>query len=358
MDLLDVTLREGQQRPGRSYGVDQKIEAIRSLDALGVDAIQVGFPAAGDRTAEVVAGVDVEARLTAIARAVPADVEAAIDAGVDTVEVFAPTSERQRTQLLGLTLDELLDRLEEVLASVAAAGRRATFTAMDGFRTAPAELNRLVSRLDVARFGVADTVGGRLPHEVEAVIAALDTDPAGLAAHFHDDLDLATANAIAAARAGVGRIDVAVGGIGERAGNTPLETTVVAAHHAGLETAVDQSALIPRCRAVLDALGEPVPAFQPVIGEAVFQHGAGIHTAAMLDDPGTFEAFDPGTFGGSRSLWFGEQTGRGAAERLIERAGGEPTAEAVDRVLAALGDLDGAVPLETALEIARDASVR
>lgn len=358
MELLDVTLREGQQRPGRSFSVDQKVVVVRTLDVLGLDGIQVGFPAAGDRTEEVISRVDVGAELTGIARAVPDDVRAAVDAGVDRVEVFAPTSDRQRARLLGVSVDELVARVAESVAAVEAAGRRATFTAMDGFRTEADVLNRFAAALDVDRFGVADTVGASLPHEVRPRLAALDVEPSRLAVHFHDDLGVATANALAAARYGVGQVDVSVGGIGERAGNTPLETVVVAAERAGIGSGVDLETLVPRCREVLRALDEPVPAAQAILGEGVFSHGAGLHTAAMLDDPATFEAFDPATFGGARQLRFGDQTGRGAARRLIERAGGEPTDEAVAALRSSLADLEGDVPLARALELAERASVR
>lgn len=358
MDLLDVTLREGQQRPNRSYSVDQKVVTVRSLDALGVDAIQVGFPAAGDGTGEVVSRVDVEADLTGIARAVPDDIVAAIRAGVDTVEVFAPTSELQRTWLLDVSVEELIDKVADSVAAVKEADRRVTFTAMDGFRTDVDVLNRFVSRLDIDRFGVADTVGARLPHEIRPVLEGIDAAPSRLAVHFHDDLGVATANAIVAARYGVGQVDVSVAGIGERAGNTPLETTVVAAHRADITTSIDLMTLIPRCREVLRALDESVPSAQPLVGEAVFEHVAGLHTAAMLDDPATFEAFDPESIGGRRKLAFGTQTGRGAARRLIELTGGEPTDAAVDRVLEVLRALDEDIPLETALEIAEEAALR
>lgn len=353
-----MTLREGAQRPGRAYSVDERVAALRSLDALGVDRIQVGFPAADDGTADVVARVDVDAALTGIARAVPADVEAAIEAGVDVVEVFAPTSERQRRDLLGISPDELEGRIDAAVALARDAGRRVSFTAMDGFRTDADVLNRLVGSLDVSRFGLADTVGARLPHEVAARLERLDADLTTLSVHFHDDLDLATANAVTAARRGVGHVDVSVAGIGERAGNAPLEAVVAAASMTGIETGVDEASLVPRCREVLEHLGEPVGARQPLVGATVFRHASGLHTAAMLDDPATFEAFDPARFGGARELWFGPQSGRGAARRLIERAGEEATADAVSRLLDGLHDLDDPVSLDDALELADEAAVR
>lgn len=358
MELVDVTIREGHQRPGRGYSVDQKLAAVRALDALGVDAIQVGFPAADDGTAAVCADSDVDAALTGIARAVPGDVEAAVAAGVDVVEVFAPTSERQRTHLLGLSLDDVASRAAEATDLATDAGVAVTFTAMDGFRTPREDLNRLLAALPVSAVNVADTVGIRLPHEVEAFLPKLDGDLGSVGVHFHDDLGVATANAIAAARCGVGRIDVSVGGVGERAGNTPLETVVVAAELAGIETRVETEAIIPRCREVLDHLDEPVPASRPVIGRAAFTHEAGLHTAAMLDDPATLEAFDPARFGGERQLRFGPQTGRGAARRLLERAGECPTDDAVSRLVSALADLEEPIALDAAIALAAEVAVR
>lgn len=352
--LLDVTCREGEQRPGRSYAVEEKVAAVRELDALGVPYVQVGFPVAGPETAAVCESLDVDARLTGIARALPGDVEAAAAAGVDVIDLFAPTSERQRTQLLGQTEDELRATVGEAVDAAHETGCEVHVSAMDGFRTDPAALDRLFGAVDAAYYTIADTVGARTPAEVRAFLADVGTEPARLGVHFHDDLGVATANGLAAVAAGVRKVDVSVAGVGERAGNAPLEEFVVGATRSGFGVTADADALVPRCRAVLDALGEVVPPAKAILGERAFAHESGLHTAAMLDDPATFEPFSPAQFGGERRLLFGRQSGRGAARRLLERAGVDPTDERCAALLDRLHGLGEEIGVEAAVVLARD----
>ena len=358
MELLDVTLREGEQRSGYSYSVEEKVAAARELDALGVEYVEIGFPVADDRTRRVCDELDVETKTVGIARAVDGDIDAAEDAGVDVIGVFAPTSDRQREKLLGATRDELRETIAGALDRARETGREVHFTAMDGFRTDPDFLRTLIDDVDAPYFTVADTVGARTPRDVREFLAALDADLSPIGVHFHDDLGVATANALAAADEGVGKADVSVAGVGERAGNTALEEFVAAATVGGeaVDLSIDVDEVIPRAGAVVDALGEDVAPQKPVLGAGVFEHESGLHTAAMLDDPATFEPFDPATFGGERRLLFGRSTGRGAARRLLSRVGRDPTDEAVDALLAALDagedrTLDGALSLAERVEV-------
>ena len=153
---------------------------------------------------------------------------------------------------------------------------------------------------------------------------------------------------------GVGKADVSVANLGERAGNAALEEAVVSDSLAE-QSAIDVEAaeLIPACLEVLDALEEKIDPRKAILGEAVPSHEAGIHTAAMLDEPSVFEPFDPEAFGGQRELVFGEGTGRGGARKLIERAGGEPTDELTARLLDRLAEV-GPVDQAAATELAAD----
>ncbi|KTG20239.1 LeuA family protein [Haloferax profundi] len=354
--LLDVTCREGEQRPGCSYSTEQKAGAVRALDGLGVEYVQIGFPVAGPQTGEVCQRVDVDTKLTGIARAVPRDIEAAVDAGVDVIDVFAPTSEKQRTELLGKDEDELLSLVGETVDTAHETGLEVHFTAMDGFRTDPTFLDVVFDSIDAEYLTIADTVGVKTPFEVTSFLEELSTSPERLGVHFHDDLGVATANALAAVAYGVQKVDVSVAGIGERAGNVPIEEFVVAAATSGLISLpeINESELIPSAKSVLAALGESVPDEKSILGTDVFSHESGLHTAAMLDDPSTFEPFDPSTFGGSRNLYFGRQTGAGAARRLLKRTDVKPTEERVESLLAALHGLDEPVLTEEAVVIARN----
>jgi len=354
MKLLDLTLREGEQRLGVSFTVEQKVGAARLLDELGIDYIQLGFPVADEKTRQVAERLDTDAKTTAIARATPHDVEAALEAGVDVVDLFAPTSVAQLEAVLGAPREEMVSSVAEAGELARENGAELHVTAMDGFRTAPEHLDELFDAVEAEWYTIADTVGSRTPAGVTAFLDDLETDLQQVGVHFHDDLGVATANALAAARAGAGKVDVSVGGIGERAGNTAVEE-LVAATAVGekpLEWDVEEGSLLPVAERVLDTLGEDVEPSKPLLGEEVFSHESGLHTAAMLDEPSTFEPFDPARFGGERRLLFGGKSGGGAARRLLERAGAEPTEEQVGALLAALESRGEEVGIDEAIELA------
>ncbi|MFC7174641.1 LeuA family protein [Haloplanus litoreus] len=345
--LRDVTIREGAQMPGREYDVEARVAAGRALDRLGLDAIQAGFPAVGetDRAAIRRLAGETDASVVGIARARTADVDAALDASADVIEVFVPTSDRHLEHVLGKSREEMVAMTGEALDRARDGSVAVHLTLVDGFRTDPAQLAAVFDAFpSVPTITVADTVGARTPDHVRELVADLrarGVDGDRLGVHFHDDLGVATANTLAAVDAGATTADVSVASLGERAGNAALERVVVAnavdGDGDGADFDLDRSALVPACRATLDALGESVDPRTPVLGEAVTTHEAGIHTAAMLHDPGTFEPCDPATFGGERRLVFGP--GRsGSARALLERAGIDPTDERVARLLDLLAE--------------------
>ncbi|WP_129115690.1 LeuA family protein [Halegenticoccus tardaugens] len=356
MKLCDVTLREGDQMPGRSYSVEQKAEAGLALDRLGVDFVEAGFPATGEKDRRAVAELAdaAEADVAAIARAVPADVEAALEAEADVISVFGPVSSLQLEHALGKTREEMLDAMRDAVDLAHSGGARVHLSLVDAFRTERRYVVDACERFSDAEYVVlADTVGVRTPRSVASTLAALgeSVDLGRVGVHFHQDLGVATANVLAAYEAGAGKADVSVASLGERAGNAALEEVVVAGtiEH-GESFGVDAARLVPACREVLSALGERVDARKPILGREVAEHESGIHTAAMLGEPGVFEPFDPADFGGERRLVFGAGTGRGGARGLLERAGFEPTDRRVESLLSALADegpmgTDGAVAL-------------
>lgn len=355
MRLRDLTLREGEQRPGVTYTIEQKIKAARKLDTLGVDTIQLGFPVVDDRTERVVERVTLDAKTSGIARAVRGDVDAAVSAGVDVVDLFAPTSERQLETVVQTSRSDLTEDVVTAADYARDHGVEVVFNAMDGFRTDPQELTALFEAVDAETYVIADTVGCRTPGGVADYLDALTVPCSCLGVHFHNDLGVATANALTAARLGVDVIDVSIAGLGERAGNVPLEAFVAAAM-IGKDTrmpTVEEDKLLPIAHVIIESLGESVEASTPLLGTSAFAHESGIHTAAMLDDPSTFEPFDPRQFGGSRRLLFGRSTGRGASRRLLKRANRDPTEERVERMLDRLASGETEHSLAEALQLAR-----
>lgn len=353
MRLCDVTLREAGQMPGRSYTVEQKVAAGHALDRLDLPLVQTGFPVTGehDRTVTRRLSDSLAADVVAIARAREGDVTAALETGAAVVEVFVPVSERQLDAVIGDSRNAAFEAAEEAIDTVRDGGAQAHLTLMDAFRTDAADVAPAFERFD-APITLADTVGARTPSFVAGYLRTLaelgiQLDRVGV--HFHDDLGVATANALVSAQLGVDRVDLSVASLGERAGNPALEEFVVALEQ---DTAgVAREELVPACRAVLDSLDESIDPRKAVIGEAVAAHESGLHTAAMLDDPATFEPYDPETYGGERTLLFGEQTGRGAARELLERAERDPTDERVETLLERLTNR-GPLELDEALATA------
>jgi isopropylmalate/homocitrate/citramalate synthase len=355
MDLHDLTLREGDQMPDRSYDADTKVEAALALDRLGVAGIQAGFPATGETDSETIRRLDgrVDARVVGLARAVESDVDRVADAGADGVDVFTYLSERQLRHVVGKSREEMLDATVAAVDHARDRGLAVEVSLVDSFRTdldvQAAALDRLS---DVPVVNLPDSVGATTPVTVAERLDALGerVDLSRVGVHFHDDLGCAAANTLVAKERGVAKADVAVASLGERAGNTPLEQVVAGSTaDRGDDLGLNVRELIPVCHEVLSALGEEIDPRTPVLGEEPVTHESGIHTTAMLAEPSAFEPFDPADFGGRRRLLFGAKSGRGAATRLLERAGLEPTDDRVERALSLLAE-EG--PLETEAAVA------
>jgi isopropylmalate/homocitrate/citramalate synthase len=359
MLLNDVTLREGDQMPSSDYSIKQKVEAGRALDDLGVSFIQTGFPITGERDREATRRLteEVSAETIGLARAIPDDIGAVLDAEADVVEMILPLSDRHLEHSLGKTREQALEMANEAVTHAEDRGATVHLSLIDAFRTDTVHLIDFFERFpDPEYINLADTVGARTPKTVREKLASLeksvDFDRVGV--HFHDDLGVGVANTLTAYEAGVAKADVSVASLGERAGNTALEEVVVAGVTEHDENfGIEAERLLPICERVLNALDESVEPQKPVLGEAVTTHESGLHTAAMLDDPSVFEPFAPACFGGERRLLFGTGTGRASARILLQRADIEPTDERIDELLSTLNE-EGPLELAEAVALASE----
>lgn len=344
--------------PGRSYSVEQKVAAGNALDRLGVSFIQAGFPITGPKDTKAISKLAgaVDADVVGLARAREGDVAAVLESQADVVEIFLSISESHLKTVLGVDRERAMEMLREAVSRAHADDTRVHLSLVDAFRTAPAEIEAVFSTFpDVEMITAADTVGARVPSDVREMIDSLrgSIDMSRFGVHFHDDLGVGTANALAAYEAGVGKVDVSVASLGERAGNTALEELVVAAATAHDETfGLDVGELVPVCWEVLEALDESIQPRKAVLGKEVTEHESGIHTTAMLEDPSTFEPFDPETFGGERRLVFGDGTGRTGATKLLEIAGVEIDDETVTQFAELLTER-GPIEKDDAVALAR-----
>jgi isopropylmalate/homocitrate/citramalate synthase len=338
----DLTLREGSQVPGLEISAEQGRRVIDGVASLDVRCMELSFPRAQPRESWYRHAEDLGVRTAALARAIPTDVDAALAVDPDEVEVIVNSSDVQLEHALGKTREEARTLLAENVERVVEDGTVAGATLMDSMRADDAflrECARAAVDAGADHITLADTTGAGTAEVVrETVTAVCDAvgSEARVAIHTHDDMGAATANAVTAVAAGATDVDATVGGIGERAGNAPLEEVAVYLTERGDATDLAREDLIPVCRAVHDALGVDIPPGKPVIGDRAFKHESGLHTAAMLREPWTYMPFDPETYGGANQLLFGSETGRGAVRALLETLELEPTSDRVDSGLEAI----------------------
>ncbi len=339
--IFDTTLRDGEQAPGCSMTLQEKVRIARALADLRVDVIEAGFAAASPGDFAAVKAVAEEVRgpvICSLARCHPRDIEQAAAAIAPAqrgrIHVFVATSEIHRNFKLNMAKDEVIRRAVESVRSARELCDDIEFSAEDASRTEPGYLAEVVSAVIEAgatTINIPDTVGYTVPAEFADLFAWLQAnvhgiDRAILSVHCHDDLGMAVANSLAAARAGARQIECTINGIGERAGNCSLEEVVMAlrtrANHFGLTTGIDTRKLYPTSRLVSSVTGMHVPRNKAVVGENAFAHESGIHQHGMLNNASTYEIMRPEDVGLSRSnLVLGKHSGRHAFRDRAQQLG-------------------------------------
>ncbi|MBA2528898.1 MAG: 2-isopropylmalate synthase [Euzebyales bacterium] len=363
--VFDTTLRDGEQAPGISLRTKEKLEIAEQLARLGVDVLEAGFPITSPGDFEAVRAiadsVGTQAGgpvVAALARCHPDDVTRAADAlkGARNgrIHVFLSTSEIHRTALLH-GADE-----EAVLAQAVQAVRQALtytddveFSPQDATRTDTRFLLRVVEAVAVAgatTVNIPDTVGYAVPHDFGTLVARVvervggADGPVAVSVHCHNDLGLAVANSLEAVRNGARQVEVAVNGIGERAGNCSLEEVVMAlatrADLLGAVTRVNTPQLARTSRLVSTLTGYPVQFNKAVVGRNAFAHESGIHQHGVLADRLTYEIMRAEDVGVSGSqIVLGKHSGRRAFARQVNELGLSLSAEELARAFARFKDL-------------------
>jgi 2-isopropylmalate synthase len=375
--VFDTTLRDGEQAAGVCFSAHDKTEIAVRLEALGVDVIEAGFPVSSPEEAAAVAAVALElqgARVCALARAVPRDVaaagEALRNARAARIHVFVNASDMQLAHQLGKTRAQVVGMAAAMVRSAREFTDDVEFSPMDATRADVAflaELARAVLAAGASTLNLPDTVGCATPEQVVALIRELrarvpELEAATISFHGQDDLGLATANALAAIAAGAGQVELAVNGIGERAGNTSLEEVAAALHvhgaRLGVTTGLRLGTLCELSRVVAERSGIAVPPNKAVVGGNAFRHASGIHQDGVLKHRATFECFDPAEIGHPEGtqIVVGKLSGRAGfaarAEALGYRLEGRALARAFARfqALAAEGVAAGDAALRVACE--------
>jgi 2-isopropylmalate synthase len=357
--IFDTTLRDGEQSPGASMTVEQKLVIARQLEKLGVDVIEAGFAASSDGDFESVARISEEVSrplIVSLARSQEGDINRALKAVEQAknpgIHIFIATSDIHLKHKLRMSRQEVLEAAVKAVSYAKKHIDYIEFSAEDASRSDPDFLIQVfkeVIRAGAKTINVPDTTGYAIPSEFGALMSNLIERTAGAdrvtwSAHCHNDLGLAVANSLAAVHNGARQIECTINGIGERAGNTSLEEVVMALrtrkNYLDLDTGVVTEQIYPTSRLVSQVTGIPIPINKPIVGDNAFAHEAGIHQDGVLKHKQTYEIMTPESIGipGNR-LVMGKHSGRHAFDERLKHLGFTLSKEDMNRAFVRFKEL-------------------
>lgn len=328
IEICDVTLRDGEQTPGVAFTPQEKIAIAQKLDEVGVEVIEAGFPVvskAEEATVREIAHLGLDARICCLARSVAKDVDVVLKCDVDFVSIFIATSDLHLKYKYHKTFEEATSCALDVLDYAKDHGLKVRFAAEDATRT---DVNVLKGIFKSAQehgadyVSIADTVGILNPSTAFYLVSEIKKSiKTKLCIHCHNDLGMAVANTLSGAEAGAFQLHTTVNGIGERCGNASLEELLMSLRvQYGIEK-YDVSKLMELSKLVEKYTEIPIPKTKPIVGANAFAHESGIHVAAVLEEPMTYELFSPEMVGAKREIIIGKHTGSKALKGVVQKMG-------------------------------------
>jgi len=338
VSVFDTTLRDGEQAPGNAMSPDRKLDLALRIADLGVDSVEAGFPASSPSDFEATRLISKSlsgTRFATFSRTTRRDVEIAVEAGGianHEVQMVATGSQIHLTHKRGITREAAVHEVVDTVTFARSLGVEYISVGIEDASRGDDEILRALTESAVQAGAtciiLADTTGCHTPDEYGALIAKIRRwapPPIRVSTHCHNDFGLSLANALAGLHAGADEVQVTLGGIGERAGNTPLEELAALlaykSDHLGMYTDIKLEAMYPVYNRLREVIKLEEPRNKPIFGKYVFGTAAGIHQQGMLSDPTTYEFVEPSRFGRERSLLIGRHSGRTVLRHLLGQLG-------------------------------------
>ncbi len=345
--IFDTTLRDGEQTPGVALTVDEKIQIATKLNNLGVDKIEVGFPASSKgeiESAKQIKSLGLKSTLVGLSRSLRKDVDAVLNSDLEYIHTFIGTSPLHRDYKLKMSKEKIIETAVDAIEYAKDHGLTVEFSAEDATRTERDFLFEVFNEAVSAGadfLDVPDTVGILTPIMTREIITDIkDNFSIPISVHFHNDFGLATANTLTAIECGANQAHVTVNGLGERTGNCSLEELVMSLKSAyGIDLGLDTTRLYSLSHLVGRLTGVKMPVNKPIVGDNAFAHESGIHVHGILNNASTYEPMSPEMVGHSRRIVLGKHTGANAIKSKLKEYHIDLDSEQFDKVFAEIKSL-------------------